>query len=226
MPAKRKITYYDILVVARDASLDQIRKAYRANAMKLHPDRNKAPNAHRRFIQLRQAYEVLSNPARRSRYDEKLRGLEGDVHGSDPRVSDPHEFDDFANPGPPIYAQPFQRSETDDPNPEIDYSDPIEDAINIYTMSWRDFSSYPTSIKVRKILLTFCFRLFFAFVGAFLALLFITVWFWSFRGMSVLPLMVEVYKYPIYFLSAYFLIFGRPIVFHYARKWFGWDNDI
>lgn len=61
---------YSILGVARSASADQIRKAYRALARKLHPDVNKAPNAAAEFATVQEAYDVLSDEKKRRYYDQ------------------------------------------------------------------------------------------------------------------------------------------------------------
>lgn len=62
--------YYELLGVARDASPEEIKKAYRKQAMRYHPDRNNgSPEAEARFKELAEAYEVLKDPDRRARYD-------------------------------------------------------------------------------------------------------------------------------------------------------------
>lgn len=62
--------YYAVLGVSRDASPDDIKKAFRALAMRYHPDRNPDDvDADRRFREAVEAYETLSEPDRRQRYD-------------------------------------------------------------------------------------------------------------------------------------------------------------
>ena len=64
-----KRDYYDVLGVARTASDDVIKKAYRKLALQFHPDRNKAPEATERFKEATEAYQVLSDTEKRSMYD-------------------------------------------------------------------------------------------------------------------------------------------------------------
>jgi len=67
--ALSKKDYYQILGVSRDATPEQVRAAYRALARKHHPDVNKAPDAARRFAEIQEAHEVLSDADKRRRYD-------------------------------------------------------------------------------------------------------------------------------------------------------------
>ncbi|MFO7873478.1 MAG: molecular chaperone DnaJ [Bacteroidales bacterium] len=66
-----KKDYYDILGVSKDASPEEIKKAYRKMALKYHPDKNPGDEtAEARFKEAAEAYEVLGNPEKRSRYDQ------------------------------------------------------------------------------------------------------------------------------------------------------------
>ena len=60
---------YEVLGVARNATDDEIKKAFRRKARQLHPDVNKAPNAEEQFKELNEAYDVLSDPNKRAQYD-------------------------------------------------------------------------------------------------------------------------------------------------------------
>ncbi len=62
--------YYQVLEVARDASPEVIKRAYRRLARKFHPDVSKEPKAEERFKQVQEAYEVLKDPKKRAAYDE------------------------------------------------------------------------------------------------------------------------------------------------------------
>lgn len=68
MTSKRD--YYDILGTSKTASIDEIKKAYRKLALQYHPDRNKEKDAESKFKEITEAYEILSNPQKRSTYDQ------------------------------------------------------------------------------------------------------------------------------------------------------------
>ena len=62
--------YYQILGVSRDASEEEIKKAFRQQALKYHPDRNQEPGADTKFKEINEAYQVLSDPEKRKLYDQ------------------------------------------------------------------------------------------------------------------------------------------------------------
>ncbi len=69
--AENKRDYYEVLGVEKTASAEEIKKAYRKSAMKYHPDRNPGDKtAEEKFKELGEAYEVLSDDQKRSRYDQ------------------------------------------------------------------------------------------------------------------------------------------------------------
>ena len=65
-----KRDYYEILGVARNATAEQIKDAYRTLAMKYHPDRNKEAGAEEKFKEISEAYAVLSDNEKRATYDQ------------------------------------------------------------------------------------------------------------------------------------------------------------
>lgn len=78
--------YYKTLGVEKDASEDQIRKAFRELAKKYHPDVSKEPNAEEKFKEIQEAYAVLSDKEKRSQYDQ---------FGSDGPQFQGFDFSDF-----------------------------------------------------------------------------------------------------------------------------------
>ena len=78
-----KRDYYEMLGVAKTATADEIKKAYRKKAIQYHPDRNPGDKeAEEKFKEAAEAYEVLSNPDKRSRYDQfGFAGVDGATGG-------------------------------------------------------------------------------------------------------------------------------------------------
>src|SRR5437879_12272237 len=67
--ATKKRDYYEILSVSRSATDDELKKAYRRLAKQYHPDANKDQGAEARFIEVNEAYEILSDTQKRAAYD-------------------------------------------------------------------------------------------------------------------------------------------------------------
>ena len=66
-------TYYDILGLKATATQDEIKRAYRKKAMESHPDVNPSPGASDAFVQVNEAYAILSDANKRKVYNQKLR---------------------------------------------------------------------------------------------------------------------------------------------------------
>jgi len=67
--AANKRDYYEVLGVSRSATEEEVKKAFRRLAKQYHPDANKEQGAEARFIEVNEAYEVLSDPQKRAAYD-------------------------------------------------------------------------------------------------------------------------------------------------------------
>ena len=74
-----ELDYYAILGVPRNASEEDIRRAYREAALRLHPDKNEGPEATELFLQVNRAYELLSDVDQRAAYDLELIELEAEM---------------------------------------------------------------------------------------------------------------------------------------------------
>lgn len=115
--------FYKILGIAKGASDDEIKKAYRKLALKYHPDKNKSAGAEERFKEIAEAYEVLSDKKKRDIYDQF--GEEG-LHGGGPNASADGQHFTYEFHGDPraTFAQFFGSSDpfgiffssTGDPN--------------------------------------------------------------------------------------------------------------
>lgn len=93
--------FYEVLGVSNDASESDIKKAYRTLSLKYHPDRNPNEEAKSIFQSIGEAYETLSDPAKRNQYDMELRfgGGGGGGHGGNPftHMSSMDEFSEINN---------------------------------------------------------------------------------------------------------------------------------
>lgn len=65
-----KRDFYEVLGTSKTATPDELKRAYRKLAMEYHPDKNKSKEAEEKFKEINQAYEVLSDPQKRSTYDQ------------------------------------------------------------------------------------------------------------------------------------------------------------
>jgi len=92
-----KRDYYEILGVGREAPLDEIKKAYRKLAMQFHPDQNPGNKAaEEQFKEAAEAYSILSDPDKRSQYDQfGHAGMGNNGGGAGGFQFDPNQFTDF-----------------------------------------------------------------------------------------------------------------------------------
>ncbi|KAG9262717.1 dnaJ homolog subfamily B member 1b [Astyanax mexicanus] len=124
--------YYSVLGIKKGASDDEIKKAYRKQALKYHPDKNKSPGAEEKFKEIAEAYDVLSDSKKKDIYDRfGEEGLKGGAGGGGPNgpggftytfQGDPHamfsEFFGGRNPFEQFFGHgygPEEDMETDNP---------------------------------------------------------------------------------------------------------------
>ena len=92
MTTSNKQDYYDLLGVHRGASDEDIKRAFRKLAMEYHPDRNQEDGAEDRFKSINAAYEVLSDPEKRARFDRFGQADGGNGHDQDERLQPPGQL--------------------------------------------------------------------------------------------------------------------------------------
>ena len=71
--------YYLVLGITKGSDLNKIKKAYRTIAKKFHPDVNQSLEGRKRFLEIRDAYETLSDETKRKEYDQELANQEGSI---------------------------------------------------------------------------------------------------------------------------------------------------
>jgi len=104
--------YYAILGVKRDADERELKSAYRKLALKVHPDKNKAPAAEAAFKTVNAAYECLSDDSKRRRYDQTGSDDPTPRYGGGPHHQHPQDmtpqdiFEFFMNGGMPQHRRP------------------------------------------------------------------------------------------------------------------------
>lgn len=89
--------YYLILEVQPDATQDEIKKAYRKLALQWHPDKNPSPDAHDKFIEINEAYLVLSDPVKRKAYDELINPSFQQTESKYEGESGSNDFEEFVH---------------------------------------------------------------------------------------------------------------------------------
>jgi curved DNA-binding protein CbpA len=77
------INYYDVLNINKNASQDEIKKAYYKLALQYHPDKNKDKSAENKFKEIGEAYEVLSDENKRRNYDNNNLNLNSFINPHD-----------------------------------------------------------------------------------------------------------------------------------------------
>ncbi|HVS23489.1 MAG TPA: DnaJ C-terminal domain-containing protein [Gammaproteobacteria bacterium] len=99
--------YYEIMGVARDASPDEIKRAYRRLARKYHPDVSKEKDAEARFKEVGEAYEVLRDPEKRKAYDQLGRRPQGEEFRPPPDWNFEFEGEDRSGAHSDFFEQLF-----------------------------------------------------------------------------------------------------------------------
>ncbi len=150
--------YYDTLDVKRDASQDEIKRAYRKLARKYHPDISKEPDAEESFKQVGEAYEVLKDPEKRVAYDQLGANWQAgqdfnpppdwdqgfEFHGGEFTGADSGQFSDFfeslfgqgGRPGGQTYSQREFHARGEDTHARvlIDLEDAYQGASRMLTL--------------------------------------------------------------------------------------------
>lgn len=124
--------YYSILGVQENTTPDELKKAYRALAMKYHPDRNKSSEAESKFKEINEAYDTLSNEEKKHEYDQNRRFGQSHPGGFH------FEFRGGGSPFGDIFEQifrgqgfdPFSRQPTRNPDTQVQLNITLEEAFS------------------------------------------------------------------------------------------------
>lgn len=118
-----KTDYYDILGVSKSATADEIKKAYRKQALEWHPDRHKDDKeaAEKRFKEINEAYQILSNPQKKAAYDQYGHAAftPGGAPGGNPFTGG------FAGQGGP-FTYTYTTGGGENPFGNMDFGDPFD----------------------------------------------------------------------------------------------------
>jgi len=131
-----KRCYYEVLQVSKTASETEIKKAYRKLAMKFHPDRNPDnPEAEEKFKEINEAYDVLSDPQKRSAYDQfGHAGIDGAAGGGGGFGGG---FGDFSDIFGDIFGGGFRRGPQPGNDLQYELSITLEEAVKGTTVDIR-----------------------------------------------------------------------------------------
>lgn len=116
-------TLYDLLNISKDCSKEEIRKAYKVLALKIHPDKNSDPNAHENFQDINKAYNILIDDEKRNIYD-----MYGEIDGDFIDVNKIYNY--YKNVYPKITLEDINQYE----EKYIDSEEERQDIMNFYIL--------------------------------------------------------------------------------------------
>ena len=143
--ATSKRDYYDVLGLAKNASDEEIKKAYRKLAMKHHPDRN--PDSHdseAKFKEAKEAYEILSDSQKRAAYDQYGHA------GIDPSMGGGFSAGGFSDAFGDIFGDIFGQSGGRNSGPQVYKGADLR--YNMEITLEQAAEGYSTQIRTRKIM--------------------------------------------------------------------------